>query len=107
MTTTPKPHSRRSGITMRSAPIAGGSPLPLYLLDPLTVPGVNTADGRGVVAQDLLLAPLKLQIPSWQPEPSEPTDKEHTCEIWWDSADGPRLLDTFYVGVPPQSNDHH
>ena len=94
MTTTPKPHSCRSGITMRSAPVAGG-------LDPLTVPGVNTADGRGVVAQDLLLAPLKLQIPSWQPEPSEPTDKEHTCEIWWDSADGPRLLDTFYVGVPP------
>ncbi|WP_338485773.1 hypothetical protein [Pseudomonas trivialis] len=79
---------------MRSAPIAGG-------LDPLTVPGVNTADGRGVISQEMLLKPLKLEIPSWQPEPSEPYDKQHTCEVWWESDDGPRLLDTFFVGVPP------
>ncbi|WP_338505208.1 hypothetical protein VRB67_10560 [Pseudomonas trivialis] len=70
-------------------------------MDPLTVPGVNTADGRGVISQEMLLKPLKLEIPSWQPEPSEPYDKQHTCEVWWESDDGPRLLDTFFVGVPP------
>ncbi|WP_231423694.1 hypothetical protein [Pseudomonas sp. Leaf59] len=94
MTIIVKPYSRRSGLTARIAVTSTG-------LDPLTVPGVNTADGRGVVAQNLLLAPLKLQIPAWQPIPDAVDDPMHTCEVWWESDDGVRLLDRFYVGAPP------
>lgn len=98
MSTIRKPYTR-SWLLTRQAVIGDG-------LDPATVPGVMTADGRGVVPLQLLLSPLKVRIPAWEPMPTpaipgDPADPVHTCELWWESDDGIRLLDRFLIGPPP------
>ncbi len=68
-------------------------------LDPFTIAGVNTTDGRGVVRQALLLAPLVVRVPAWDlPRAGEPP---HTLRLFWRSHDGQRLLATRIVTAPP------
>ncbi|MGA9704156.1 hypothetical protein [Pseudomonas sp.] len=69
-------------------------------LAPLTIAGVSTTDGRGVVPQTLLLAPLTVRIPMWEPTPA-PGDEPHILRLFWSSHDGVRLLATQTVTAPP------
>lgn len=69
-------------------------------LAPLTIAGVSTTDGRGVVPQALMLAPLICQIPRWAPEPSVGSPP-HVVELFGISNGTVTLLDTLVVGPPP------
>lgn len=68
-------------------------------LAPLIIKGVDTTNGRGVVPQALLLAPLKVLVPAWDtPVVGEPA---HTLSLFWLSHDGERLLARLQVTAPP------
>lgn len=98
MTTKQKPFTR-SRLLMKASAAATG-------LDSVTIPGVNTTDGRGVVPLALLLAPLKVLVPAWEPAPraaqgGDPGDPVHTLQLRWVSDDGDRLLAEKTVLAPP------
>lgn len=92
--TTPKKITARSSLLSTAFPGTEG-------VDPVTIPGVDTTDERGIVSRELLRNALKVRIPSWIPEPSAPYDLVHTCQLWWESNDVIKLLDSFEVKVPP------
>ena len=69
-------------------------------LAPLTIAGVNTTDGRGVVPQALLAVPMRVRIPMWQPLPAV-GDEPHVVELFEDSVDGIRSLTRQTVTPPP------
>lgn len=68
-------------------------------LAPLTIPGVNTTDNRGVVSQPLLLQPLRVRIPMW--DPPSGNSGPHLLELFGESNGVVRLLDSLEVTVPP------
>jgi hypothetical protein len=76
-------------------------------LAPLTIDGVNTTDSKGIVAQSLLLARLKVTIPMWDPIP-EPGVPAHRLQLYWISNGIVKLLDTLDVTpAPPPIRDYY
>ncbi len=69
-------------------------------LDPMDIPGVDPLDPRGLVPARLLLAPLLVRIPMWQPSP-DPIDTPHRLSLFWVRDGSQRLADFQIINAPP------
>lgn len=69
----------------------------------LTIAGVNTTDGRGLVSQSLMLAPLSVRISRWDPPPV-PGQAPHVLTLIGESGGVETQLASLTLTTPPPAD---
>ncbi|MBI6911450.1 hypothetical protein [Pseudomonas palleroniana] len=81
--------------TSSSGPAKG-----VLALNPIDVPGVDPADPNGLIPAALMLAPLQVRIPIWNPPP-EPLDSPHILTLYWARGGSVVYSDSLTITSPP------
>ncbi|XVO89756.1 hypothetical protein ACQ9Y2_12070 [Pseudomonas palleroniana] len=81
--------------TSSSGPAKG-----VLALNPIDVPGVDPADPNGLIPAALMLAPLEVRIPMWNPPP-EPLDSPHILTLYWARGGSVVYSDSLTITSPP------